>query len=74
MGISSGGQREFIEPLARSAVAAGCDVIFMEVHEDPDAAPCDGPSMLKMEFFNRIDLNGTFFHCSINSLLHPVFP
>jgi 2-dehydro-3-deoxyphosphooctonate aldolase (KDO 8-P synthase) len=54
MGISSGGQREFIEPLARSAVAAGCDVIFMEVHEDPDSAPCDGPSMLKMESFPTI--------------------
>ncbi len=54
MGISSGGQREFIEPLARSAVAAGCHVIFTDVHEDPDSAPCDGPSMLKMESFPTI--------------------
>ena len=54
MGISSGGQREFIEPLARSAVSAGCDLIFMEVHEDPDSAPCDGPSMMKMESFPTV--------------------
>jgi len=50
-GSSSGGQREFIETLARSAVAAGCDAVFMEVHENPDEAPCDGPNMLPIEKF-----------------------
>jgi 2-dehydro-3-deoxyphosphooctonate aldolase (KDO 8-P synthase) len=53
-GSSSGGQREFIETLARSAVAAGCDAVFMEVHENPDKAPCDGPNMLPLERFSII--------------------
>jgi 2-dehydro-3-deoxyphosphooctonate aldolase (KDO 8-P synthase) len=43
-GASSGGQREFIPPLTRAAVAAGIDGIFMEVHPDPDNAFCDGPN------------------------------
>jgi len=43
-GASSGGQREFIPPLTRAAVAAGIDGIFMEVHPDPDSALCDGPN------------------------------
>ena len=43
-GGSSGGQREFIPPLTRAAVAAGIDGIFMEVHPDPDSALCDGPN------------------------------
>ncbi len=40
----SGGQREFIPPLARAAMAAGIDGLFMEVHPDPDHALCDGPN------------------------------
>ncbi len=48
-GSSSGGQRQFIMPLVRAAVATGaCDGIFLEVHEDPDHAPCDGPNMLPL--------------------------
>lgn len=50
-GNSSGGQREFIEPLSRAAVAAGCDAVFMEVHEDPEKALCDGPNMLPLDRF-----------------------
>lgn len=50
-GRCSGGQREFIEPLAKAAVAAGCDAVFMEVHENPDKALCDGPNMLSLENF-----------------------
>ncbi len=48
-GTSSGGQREFIPGLARAAVGMGCDGLFIEVHQSPDQAPCDGPNMLKME-------------------------
>ncbi len=44
MGGSSGGQREFIPPLTRAAIAAGIDGLFMEVHPDPDKALCDGPN------------------------------
>ena len=50
-GNSSGGQREFIEPLSRAAVAAGCDAVFMEVHDEPDKALCDGPNMLRLDDF-----------------------
>jgi 2-dehydro-3-deoxyphosphooctonate aldolase (KDO 8-P synthase) len=47
-GDSSGGQREFVEYLSRAAVAAGIDGIFMEVHEDPDMALCDGPNSIQL--------------------------
>ena len=47
-GDSSGGQREFITHLARSAVAAGCDGIFFECHPEPDKALCDGPNSLEI--------------------------
>jgi len=46
---SSGGQREFIPPLARAAVAAGLDGIFMEVHPQPDKALCDGPNSIPLD-------------------------
>jgi 2-dehydro-3-deoxyphosphooctonate aldolase (KDO 8-P synthase) len=45
-GDASGGERQFVPVLARAAVAAGVDAVFMEVHEDPERAPCDGPSSL----------------------------
>ncbi|MCB2217130.1 3-deoxy-8-phosphooctulonate synthase [Desulfofustis glycolicus] len=48
-GGSSGGQREFIAPLARAAVAAGIDGLFMEVHPDPDRALCDGPNSIALD-------------------------
>lgn len=47
-GDSSGGQREFVEYLSRAAVATGIDGIFMEVHEDPDHALCDGPNSIPL--------------------------
>lgn len=53
-GGSSGGQREFVEPLAKAAVSAGCDAVFMEVHENPDTAPCDGPNMIDIETFRLL--------------------
>jgi 2-dehydro-3-deoxyphosphooctonate aldolase (KDO 8-P synthase) len=43
-GECSGGQREYVPVLARAAVAAGADGVFMEVHPDPDKARCDGPN------------------------------
>jgi 2-dehydro-3-deoxyphosphooctonate aldolase (KDO 8-P synthase) len=48
-GQSSGGQREFAPVLARAAVAAGANGIFMEVHPDPDRALCDGPNSLRLD-------------------------
>jgi len=48
-GTCSGGQREFIPPLARAGVAVGVDGLFMEVHPDPDQARCDGPNSLSLK-------------------------
>ena len=49
-GHASGGQREFVPTLVRAAIATGfCHGIFLEVHEDPDHAPCDGPNMLRLD-------------------------
>jgi 2-dehydro-3-deoxyphosphooctonate aldolase (KDO 8-P synthase) len=48
-GTSSGGQREFIGHLARAAVAAGANGIYMEIHPQPDSALCDGPNSLAFE-------------------------
>lgn len=45
-GRSSGGQREFVAPLARAAIAAGADGVFLEIHPDPDSALSDGPNSL----------------------------
>ena len=47
-GTVSGGQPEFIEPLARAAVAAGVDGVFVEVHDQPDKALSDGPNALRL--------------------------
>lgn len=47
-GSSSGGQRQFVEPLACAAVAAGAHGIFLETHENPDKALCDGPNSLPL--------------------------
>jgi 2-dehydro-3-deoxyphosphooctonate aldolase (KDO 8-P synthase) len=49
LGDRSGGLRSFIPTLARAAVAAGADALFMEVHPDPDNAPCDGPNMWPLD-------------------------
>ena len=48
-GKSSGGERKFAPVLAKAAVAAGADGIFIEVHPDPDKALCDGPNSLPLE-------------------------
>jgi len=48
MGDKSGGQREFVEYLARAAIAVGVAAVFMETHPDPDNAPSDGPNMVPL--------------------------
>lgn len=50
----SSGQREFVPVLARAAVAAGVDGVFMEVYPDPDKALCDGPNSLALEDAARL--------------------
>ena len=53
-GDSSGGEREMVAPLARAAVAVGIDALFVEVHPEPDQAPCDGPSQIDFPTFERL--------------------
>ena len=53
-GGSSGGQREFVETLARAAVAVGIAGLFIETHEDPDNAPSDGPNMVHLKDMPRL--------------------
>jgi 2-dehydro-3-deoxyphosphooctonate aldolase (KDO 8-P synthase) len=48
-GTASSGQRDMIPTLARAAVAAGCDALFLEVHPDPDRALSDGPNSLRLD-------------------------
>lgn len=53
-GERTGGQRHMIATLAQSAVAAGCDGVFLETHPDPDNAPSDGPNMLPLDQFEPL--------------------
>jgi len=53
-GGSSGGQREFVETLARAAIAVGVAGVFVETHEDPDHAPSDGPNMVYLKDMARL--------------------
>ncbi|MEE8555980.1 MAG: 3-deoxy-8-phosphooctulonate synthase [bacterium] len=48
-GGKSAGEREFVAPIARAAVAAGASGVFMETHENPEIALCDGPNMIPMD-------------------------
>ena len=53
-GKSSAGQREYAPMLARAAVAAGVDGVFMEVHPNPEKALCDGPNSLKLDTIDNL--------------------
>jgi 2-dehydro-3-deoxyphosphooctonate aldolase (KDO 8-P synthase) len=59
-GDRSGGERQYVEALARAAVAVGVDALFMEIHEDPDRTLpdgrplSDGPNMLKLDTLPRL--------------------
>ncbi len=54
MGDKSGGQREFIEHLARAAIAVGVAAVFIETHPDPDNAPSDGPNMVPLSKMSNL--------------------
>lgn len=53
-GNATGGNREYVEPLAKAAIAAGADALFFEVHPDPDDALSDGPNMVKLDEFEGL--------------------
>ena len=54
LGEKSGGQREFVEYLARAAVAVGVAGVFIETHDNPDKAPSDGPNMIPLNDFENL--------------------
>lgn len=53
-GDATGGNREYVEPLAKAAIAAGADALFFEVHPDPDHALSDGPNMVRLDEFESM--------------------
>ena len=53
-GHATGGDRRFVAPLARAAVAFGIDALFVECHPDPERAPCDGPSQIDLPAFEHL--------------------
>lgn len=57
-GVCSGGDRRFVPPLAKAAMAVGANALFFEVHPDPDKALCDGPNMIALK-----DAKALFSHC-----------
>jgi len=65
-GVSSG-DRRFIAPLSRAAVAVGVDGLFMEVHEDPDHALSDGPNSLPIEQLSELLESLTALHATVTA-------
>lgn len=53
-GNATGGNREYVEPLAKAAIAAGADALFFEVHPEPDTARSDGPNMVRLDEFESM--------------------
>jgi 2-dehydro-3-deoxyphosphooctonate aldolase (KDO 8-P synthase) len=53
-GTSSGGDRRFVQPLVRAAVAVGIDGLFLETHPDPDHAKSDGPNMVPLDRLEKL--------------------
>jgi 2-dehydro-3-deoxyphosphooctonate aldolase (KDO 8-P synthase) len=53
-GGTSGGQREFVEILARAAFAVGVAGVFIETHQNPDNAPSDGPNMIALDDLEKL--------------------
>lgn len=53
-GETTGGNRDYAEPLAKAAIAVGADALFFEVHPDPDKALSDGPNMVRLSDFEKM--------------------
>ncbi len=67
-GTASGGQPQFIAPLARAAVAAGVDAVFMEVHEAPERALSDGANALRLDLLGPLWSSLLKIHSAAHSL------
>lgn len=66
-GGKTGGNREMVAPLARAAVAMGCDAIFLETHPDPDRSPSDGPNMIPLDKVGSLLSNLKAIHSLVNT-------
>jgi 2-dehydro-3-deoxyphosphooctonate aldolase (KDO 8-P synthase) len=66
-GAASGGQPQFIETLARAAVAAGVNGVFVEVHDAPEAALSDGPNALRLSLLEIFWRRLTAIHRLVTS-------
>lgn len=64
-GTSSGGERAHVAGLSRAAAAFGIDALFLEVHKDPDRAPCDGPNMIALKQLEEL----LSFICEIDRMV-----
>lgn len=65
-GEVTGGNREYVEPLAKAAIAVGADALFFEVHQDPDNALSDGPNMVRLGGFEEMIKRILKVHMSID--------
>src|SRR5688572_10910947 len=71
LGHATGGQSEYIEPLARAGVACGVDAVFMEVHEQPERALSDGPNALPLERMEALLLTLRDIHSLVRNATVP---
>ena len=67
LGKASGGEKRFVPVLARAAVAAGCDGLFLEVHEAPHRALCDGPIMIALKDLEELLIVVKEIHSIVNA-------
>jgi 2-dehydro-3-deoxyphosphooctonate aldolase (KDO 8-P synthase) len=67
-GPTTGGQRAMVPPLARAAVAVGCDAVFMETHPDPDKALSDGPNMIVLDHLETLLKQLTILRTTVQSM------
>lgn len=68
LGGASGGERKFIPVLARAAVAAGCDGLFLEVHERPRCALCDGPNSIALKDLEELLITVKEIHSVVRGI------
>ena len=68
LGDRTGGRRGFIPTLVRAAVAAGADAVFLEVHEDPERALCDGPNMVPLSDAGDLLATAKAIHALVHGL------
>lgn len=67
LGKASGGESRFVPVLARAAVAAGCDGLFLEVHEKPESALCDGPNSIALKDLEKLLIMVKEIHSIVNT-------